>query len=210
MNAKKFSDAMSELDTKYVDEALNYKKKTKKPAWVKWGVMAACLCLIICVAAIPHLLGGSNPPVSGDLAPMIYVNDKLYQYADSQPNLTDKESRFIYLGEIKSKVSSSQEPKENFQANDDIVGAAVYQYKNDIVVQIDGEYYLYKDMTNLGDETVEFDGQLFNKADLSKGTLEWLEWYNSLPPEEQLAVNSIPADLYTNDGVETIDSDAEK
>ena len=27
MNAKKFSDAMSELDTKYVDEALNYKKK---------------------------------------------------------------------------------------------------------------------------------------------------------------------------------------
>ena len=26
MNAEKFSDAMSELDTKYVDEALNYKK----------------------------------------------------------------------------------------------------------------------------------------------------------------------------------------
>lgn len=210
MNVKKFSDAMSELDTKYVDEALNYKKKMKKPAWIKWGVMAACLCLIICVATIPHLLSGSNPPVSGDLAPMIYVNDKLYQYADSQPNLTDKESQFIYLGEIESRVSSSQEPKENFQANDDIVGAAVYQYKNDIVVQIDGEYYLYQDITNLGNETVEFDGQLFNKADLSKETLEWLEWYNSLPPEEQLAVNSIPADLYTNDGVETIDSDAEK
>ena len=47
MNAKKFSDAMSELDTKYVDEALNYKKKMKKPVWIKWGVMAACLCLII-------------------------------------------------------------------------------------------------------------------------------------------------------------------
>ena len=31
MNTKKFSDAMSELDTKYVDEALNYKKKAKKP-----------------------------------------------------------------------------------------------------------------------------------------------------------------------------------
>ena len=47
MNAKKFSDAMSELDTKYVDEALNYKKKSQKPFWVKWGAMAACLCLII-------------------------------------------------------------------------------------------------------------------------------------------------------------------
>ena len=43
MNAKKFSDAMSELDTKYVDEALNYKTKMKKPIWIKWGIMAACL-----------------------------------------------------------------------------------------------------------------------------------------------------------------------
>ena len=44
MNAKKFSDAMSELDTKYVDEALNYKKKAgkkkKKQNWTKWGAMA--------------------------------------------------------------------------------------------------------------------------------------------------------------------------
>ena len=43
MNTKKFSDAMSELDTKYIDEALNYKKKVKKPVWVKWGAVAACL-----------------------------------------------------------------------------------------------------------------------------------------------------------------------
>ena len=46
MNAKKFSDAMSELDTKYVDEALNYKKKAKKPIWVKWGAIAACLLVL--------------------------------------------------------------------------------------------------------------------------------------------------------------------
>ena len=51
MNAKKFSDAMSELDTKYVDEALNYKKKAKKPIWVKWGAIAACLCLMIPLTA---------------------------------------------------------------------------------------------------------------------------------------------------------------
>ena len=52
MNAKKFSDAMSELDTKYVDEALNYKKKAKKPIWVKWGSMAACLCLVVVTALL--------------------------------------------------------------------------------------------------------------------------------------------------------------
>ena len=37
MNAKKFSDAMSELDTKYVDEALNYKTKMKKAYMDKVG-----------------------------------------------------------------------------------------------------------------------------------------------------------------------------
>ena len=40
MNAKKFSDAMSELDTKYVDEALNYKKKAGKKKTVKITTMA--------------------------------------------------------------------------------------------------------------------------------------------------------------------------
>lgn len=40
--------------------------------------------------------------------------------------------------------------------------------------------------------------------------LEWLEWYNSIPPEKQLAVNSIPAELYTDDGVGTVDADQEK
>ena len=57
MNAKKFSDAMSELDIKYADEALNYKKKAKKSNWIKCGVMAACLCLIvITVITVSNLL----------------------------------------------------------------------------------------------------------------------------------------------------------
>ncbi len=46
MNAKKFSEAMSELDTQYVDEALNYKKKAKKPVWAKWGAIAACFAAV--------------------------------------------------------------------------------------------------------------------------------------------------------------------
>ena len=263
MNAKKFSDAMSELDTKYVDEALNYKKKAKKPIWVKWGAIAACLCLMIPLtafavdiiqynAAVDYLnslgiavedlsdyshkeikeaaktidAGESNPlteeilslipenkepldtptqvtseqikeltptmtredvlsllgdtqdvgsgiyiylyevdqqyllripfasdeaqlgvtgedllkalvPISGDIAPMVYVNDTLYQIVDPQPNFADEKSAFKLLGKIESTVSSSEEPKENFQANDDIVGAAVYQYGDNIVVEFE-------------------------------------------------------------------------
>ncbi len=51
MNAKKFSDALSELDDRYVDEALHYKKKTKKSGWIPWGAVAACLCLAVLVFA---------------------------------------------------------------------------------------------------------------------------------------------------------------
>ena len=274
MNAKKFSDAMSELDTKYVDEALNYKKKAKKPIWVKWGAIAACLCLMIPLtafavdiiqynAAVDYLnslgiavedlsdyshkeikeaaktidAGESNPlteeilslipenkepldtptqvtseqikeltptmtredvlsllgdtqdvgsgiyiylyevdqqyllripfasdeaqlgvtgedllkalvPISGDIAPMVYVNDTLYQIVDSQPNFADEKNSFNLLGKIESTVSSSEEPKENFQANDDIVGAAVYQYGDSIVVEIEGKYWLYENYQN--------------------------------------------------------------
>lgn len=56
MNSKKFSEAMSEIDSKYIDEALNYKKKAKKPVWVKWGAMAACLCLVVAAFSVPHIL----------------------------------------------------------------------------------------------------------------------------------------------------------
>ena len=59
-------------------------------------------------------------------------------------------------------------------------------------------------------ETVKYLDKTLNKSDLSAETLEWLEWYNSLSPEEQLAVSSIPADLYTDDGAGTLDSNAEE
>lgn len=60
MNSKKFSDAMSELDTKYVDKALNYKKKSKKPNRGKCGAVAACLCLVAAAISISHILNSTQ------------------------------------------------------------------------------------------------------------------------------------------------------
>ena len=56
MNIKKFSDAMSEIDSKYIDEALNYKKIRKGSVGGKWGVMAACLviALVIGIFSVNH------------------------------------------------------------------------------------------------------------------------------------------------------------
>jgi hypothetical protein len=40
---------------KYVDEAIKYKKKSKKPIWIKWGAIAACLCLVVAGIAVSQI-----------------------------------------------------------------------------------------------------------------------------------------------------------
>lgn len=47
MSTKKFSEAMCEIESKYVEEAMSYNKKAKKTVWIKWAAMAACLCLVL-------------------------------------------------------------------------------------------------------------------------------------------------------------------
>lgn len=44
-------------------------------------------------------------------------------------------------------------------------------------------------------ETVTYHGREFQRTALSEETLEWLEWYNSLSEEEQLAISYEPAEL---------------
>lgn len=63
MNSNKFCEAMSELDEKYISEAVSYKKNAKKTVRIQWGVLAACLCLVA-VFAIVHLWKMDGAPGS--------------------------------------------------------------------------------------------------------------------------------------------------
>ena len=255
MIAKKFSDAMSELDCKYIDEALNYKKKAKKPRWIKWGVIAACLCLIVPLTAFAIDTIQYNAAVDYLISLGIPVED-LSDYSRKEikeaAKTIDAGESSPLTEEILNLLPDNKEPIEtptqatseqireltptmtreevlSFLGDTQDIGSGIYVY----VYEVDGEYLLRipfaSDDAQLGvtgedllkaltpisedidsNETVEFNGQLFNKSDLTEETLEWLEWYNSLSPEEQLAVSSIPADLYTDDGAGTLDSDAEE
>ena len=255
MNAKKFSDAMSELDNKYIDEALNYKKKAKKPFWIKWGVIAACLCLIVPLtafaidtiqynAAVDYLnslgipvedLGdyshkeikeavktidaGESSPLTEEILNLLPGNE---EQIDVPTQVTSEQIRELEPAMTREEVLS-------LLGNTQDIGSGIYIY----VYEVDGEYLLHipfaSDGAQLGvtgedllkaltpisgdigsNGTIEFNGQSFSKSDLTEETLEWLEWYNSLSPEEQLAVSSIPADLYTYAGAGTLDSTAEE
>lgn len=66
MNTKKFSEAMSEVDDKYYIEAANYQPKRKKISSVKWGAMAACLCLAVVGAFVFRNVSLSNHEVTFD------------------------------------------------------------------------------------------------------------------------------------------------
>lgn len=48
---------------------------------------------------------------------------------------------------------------------------------------------------NLDNNTIEYNGSLYNVSDLSEETIEWLEWYNSLTEEDQKTISYIPPDL---------------
>lgn len=63
MKREDISHAINEIQEEYIAEAGNTVSKSKPHrSWVKWGVMAACFCLIVASAiAIPRLMPGTLP-----------------------------------------------------------------------------------------------------------------------------------------------------
>ena len=169
--------------------------------------------------AVKTIDAGESSPLTEEILNLIPENK---EPLDTPTQVTSEQIRELTPTMTREEVLS-------FLGDTQDIGSGIYVY----VYEVDGEYLLRipfaSDDAQLGvtgedllkaltpisedidsNETVEFNGQLFNKSDLTEETLEWLEWYNSLSPEEQLAVSSIPADLYTDDGAGTLDSGAEE
>ena len=89
------------------------------------------------------------------------VNDTYLNAWNAMPthwtDLTNQKDQLVYLGTISSKVSSSQYPQANFQANNDIIDSVVYQYGSDVVVENNGQYWLYRAILDV-DYTTNNDG----------------------------------------------------
>jgi len=64
MNSRKFSEAMSELNSKYVDEAINYKKKSKNPVWPKWTIAACFAVAALVIGLFQSKLFGNRTDVA--------------------------------------------------------------------------------------------------------------------------------------------------
>ena len=165
MRKEDLFEILGELDDSIVEEA--GKPVRRRINWKALGTMAACLTLM-CIAfgsfsftdrfgnrseeapaeeapvqETPGEEMSAEAAVPGDIAPMAYVNDTLYIQSPAQEGYAERREEFSYLGRIESAVTQDREPDQNFQANDPIVGCEVYQYGEDIVIEIDDRYWLY-------------------------------------------------------------------
>jgi hypothetical protein len=80
MTNEKFYEALGDINEDHVKEAEEYRKGKKpvrqksarqKPAWRKWGSLAACIAVVLIAAAVvrPMLIDHASvtPPVTGEL-----------------------------------------------------------------------------------------------------------------------------------------------
>lgn len=167
MKANDLLDLIGDVDERLIAEA---KTEQKHSGWVRWGAIAACCCLLVGSVTIgqrflsqPEM--GSGTPVAGgavsmmpepdrpaletqentgDLAPMIYVDSTLYIISERQEIYSETDERLLFLGAIISRVDSSIQPKEEFQSNDDIIGATVYQREEKLIVFFNDQCWVYR------------------------------------------------------------------
>ncbi len=161
MNSKKFSEAMNELDTMYIDEAIRYRKKKtyKKPVWVKLGAMAACLCLVIAGGVMFTRNSGNNVPNPEMVQipnPFITVTsvEEMEEYLDFKVPVLDKEvetysvlveDSYPTMGQIDYADGSEFRIKYGSGDISGIYGGTLEESKDTEGVKVD--YYRYTDNT---------------------------------------------------------------
>ncbi len=98
MRGNDFLDKMELIDPAYV-EAADTKPRNKKNVWLKWGAMAACLCLVVgAIAMIPHFSGNQTDPQLGEIVLSNKTTAKV-SYGYEEGTVTSTKGELVYLTE---------------------------------------------------------------------------------------------------------------
>lgn len=147
MTKKTISDAISNISTRYIEEAADYsaKIKTSKRVWFKFGIFVAGLCIVWILALAVPVLTPTSPDDEGvtesvaDYPAMIMVDGRLYL---DTGEVIDLPVSARQDGEIVSSCDAV--PTENNQSNFGKIGSG-YRYGEDntIYVQFDDEWHVF-------------------------------------------------------------------
>ena len=135
--------------------------------------------------------------IEWDKIPMVMVNGKLYYDTGKEHTKTDRSE--VMDGEITSTVDGSEIPTENNQSNFGTGFQYQYGKDNTIDIRINGKWIVFEQREGSVNQ-VRFADRMIDADGLSKETLEWLAWYNSLSKEEQMTVSALPPELYAEIG----------
>ena len=135
MNRKDLYNGFNEVDDDILERSEIASKSKKKPAWLKWGAIAACLCLVVSIAIpVLHHKGGfgSQGPSDDMVEPIVllYLNGALYECFDDPQAL----KRLGLPAEITAEVAGEH------VANIEVGGVVEYQ---ETVRQTDKELFQY-------------------------------------------------------------------
>lgn len=99
MRGNELLGKMELVDPAYV-EAAGDPQKRKRPAWVKWGALAACLCvLLILPVFLAHPVETPQKPESGDGPPSLVVEGIVFYISPHFALSQELPTGFSYAGE---------------------------------------------------------------------------------------------------------------
>lgn len=160
MKREFFEDALSDIDDKYLNEVINYKKKNNAHLFA----FAASFILIVAGVLSVILLKENNdglpvtssdggiidigsPTQNGDKIDRpeyIFVNENLYLcVAKSNDNIID--DTFEFVGEITSYVGENEIPTEHLQSSGEWIGCEIYERKTILFVITPKGTYAYQE-----------------------------------------------------------------
>lgn len=131
MNAKKFSEAINEVDDKYYEEAANYRHK--KPLWLKWAAMAACLCIAVIsvFTLIPgtrfwvdeiEIISEGTLPGALEIYPTVMVNNHLYEWRKGAAIAKELPDDTVLYGDITHVEGNAPQNDCEFVSTFDVTG----------------------------------------------------------------------------------------
>ena len=115
MTKEKLYEVLGDINEGYVKESKEY-RRANKSALLRWGAVAACLCLIIVGALVWR--DDSSPSGSGgtlmgadEIYPTVMVDGKLYEWRRGAAICDSLPDGSVYYGEVTH--SAVQTPSEN-------------------------------------------------------------------------------------------------
>lgn len=129
MKKEKALSIMEHIDPDIIDEADAYKETKKKSTWVKWGAMAACLCLVVAGA-----FGANNLFKNRD----IVMDDPVGTNKVISGNPSISENQGPAIGNSGLYIPPVELPNTTAGVASDMIGLVVY--KGGIYTQAEGYY----------------------------------------------------------------------